>query len=220
MDDGSNYFRLFEYGKCFKLNYVDSPQPQNLCKFSESNLDLIGFDLETTGLSPRAGDRVVSVGAVRIDFRTGKLLDEYTTLINPKRPVAATFIHGISDEDVKDAPVFGEIYEDLLEFFKGGLIVGHNLRFDESFLVNELIQVNADIVDKYPSICTLVAAQKFLPNSRNHKLATCMEYLDIGFDNIHSAKQDALASAQLLQKLVKVADLEILIPFAGSINQF
>lgn len=95
------------------------------------------LDFETTGFSPKLGDRVVEVGAA---YMTPDLTihDRFESLINPRRDVGPTHIHGISASDVFDAPTFDEVAPQLLELLDGRVIVGHNVSFDLRFLAAEL----------------------------------------------------------------------------------
>ena len=69
-------------------------------------------DVETTGLFPRANDRVVEIAIVQLDG--GDISDEFVTLINPQRDVGPTRIHGIAARDVLNAPTFGEVAGDVV----------------------------------------------------------------------------------------------------------
>src|SRR5262245_1070725 len=64
-------------------------------------------DVETTGLSPYR-DRILEIALVRTDL-AGRVLDSWTTLINPLRPVGPADIHGITDAEVRTAPVFVDV---------------------------------------------------------------------------------------------------------------
>jgi len=77
------------------------------------------LDTETTGLSPRSGDRIVEIAVYKIDLSNGyRLSDKYVKLINPERyiPLSVSKIHGIYDYHVEKAPKFFEICESFLEF--------------------------------------------------------------------------------------------------------
>ncbi len=100
------------------------------------------FDTETTGFSTRGGinaDRVVEFGAVEIidDVITGNTL---RFLINPERPIpaATTAVHGITDKDVADAPIFKQVLPEILDFIRGATLVAHNADFDIGMLSNEM----------------------------------------------------------------------------------
>jgi hypothetical protein len=77
------------------------------------------IDQETTGLYPGGYDRVVEVAIVRTDPR-GAVIDEYATLVNPRRDVGPTPVNGITAEEVLQAPVFEEIVGDVVERLDAG----------------------------------------------------------------------------------------------------
>ncbi|MGA1772294.1 MAG: exonuclease domain-containing protein [Flavobacteriaceae bacterium] len=96
----------------------------------------IVLDTETTGLDPRSGDRVVEIGCVELNFHvpTGRELHLY---INPERdmPEEAFAIHGISEDFLKDKPIFADIVDEFLEFLgDDAALVIHNAPFDAKFL--------------------------------------------------------------------------------------
>ncbi|NOY74919.1 MAG: 3'-5' exonuclease [Kiritimatiellaeota bacterium] len=95
------------------------------------------FDLETTGMSA-TNDRIVEIAAVGVD--TDNERTRFHSLVNPrmKIPFHAKNVHGISDENVADAPTFHDIAPRFLEFADGATLVAHNARFDLSFLQESL----------------------------------------------------------------------------------
>lgn len=107
------------------------------------------FDFETTGLNP-GYDRVIEVSVTRLDpGRPPRLVLD--TLVNPRRRVSATEIHGITDGDVADAPKFGEIAGDLLAAISGSVLTGYNVYFDLRFLAAELERVG--VAPECPYFC-------------------------------------------------------------------
>jgi DNA polymerase-3 subunit epsilon len=98
---------------------------------------LVFLDTETTGLTPRFGDRVVEIALAR--FRGEAMENFFTTLVNPERSISpgAARIHGITDRDVRDAPRFRDIAEQVMVELEGAVIVAHNAPFDLGFIVNE-----------------------------------------------------------------------------------
>ncbi|BAX96794.1 DNA polymerase III subunit epsilon [Mycobacteroides stephanolepidis] len=76
------------------------------------------IDFETTGVVPERTDRVVEVGIVLVDD-WGQIKDEWTTLVNPRRGVGASHIHGITASNVLDAPEFAEISDHILAMLSG-----------------------------------------------------------------------------------------------------
>ncbi len=102
-----------------------------------SEIPLVFLDTETTGLNPGYGDRIVEIALAR--FRRGVMENFFDSLVNPRRPIGpgAMQIHGITDADVRDAPVFAEIAPQLCDEFSETVIVAHNAPFDLGFVANE-----------------------------------------------------------------------------------
>jgi DNA polymerase-3 subunit epsilon len=102
---------------------------------------LISFDLETTGLDV-TNDRIVEISCVKIQPDLTR--ETRTRRINPGRPIsaAATAIHGIRDEDVKNEPNFAQVARSLHSFFEGADLTGFNVEhFDLPLLTNEFVRV-------------------------------------------------------------------------------
>lgn len=71
------------------------------------------IDVETTGFSPGKGDRVIELAIARVD-QNGRIEDEYATLLNPEgRDTGAVFVHGISNEAVRNASLFSDVVADV-----------------------------------------------------------------------------------------------------------
>ena len=106
---------------------------------------LVVLDVETTGTHPQV-DRVVQVGVVKV--YPGDRMTEWQTLINPemKIPPEVTKIHGIDDEQVKDAPKFRDIAPMLAGGMKDSDIAGYQVRFDVLFLRKEFERVGGRMV--------------------------------------------------------------------------
>src|SRR5262249_58169096 len=92
-----------------------------------------GAARETTGAAPRT-DAITEIGGLR--RRGGKLLGTCETLVNPGVPIPPmiTVLTGITDAMLVPAPKIAEVLPAFLEFAHGAVIVGHNVRFDISFL--------------------------------------------------------------------------------------
>src|SRR5690554_4942550 len=139
---------------------------------SDSMREII-FDTETTGLDPRE-DRVIELGCVELvnRFPTGRTLHVF---INPEgRSVHpdAQAVHGISDTDLADKPVFGAIADAFLEFIDGAKLVAHNANFDIGFINAELVRLGQPVIDPGRVIDTLAIARRkhpMGPNSRSEE---------------------------------------------------
>lgn len=160
-------------------------------------------DVETTGFSPRLGDRVIEVAAVRMRGN-GVVIDEWVTLVNPNRDLGATDIHGISAGDVLAAPQFAEVAGDLLRLLDGAVIVAHNLRFDWSFLLDEYDRAGHKL-PALPGLCTLALGSLLNPGAASRKLAACCARIGHTVPEAHAALHDARAAAALLASYVAMA---------------
>lgn len=151
------------------------------------------IDLETTGLFPGGHDRVVEIGLVALD-PTLRPVGEWSTLINPCRDVGPTRIHGITAGQVADAPTFSEIVGDIGAWLGDRIIVGHNVRFDLSFLDSEFSH-SGYRVQWVPGLCTMGLASAITGARR---LDECCQCLGIDTGRSHSALCDARSAAALL----------------------
>ncbi|WP_051549476.1 3'-5' exonuclease [Nocardioides sp. URHA0032] len=155
------------------------------------------IDFETTGLSPRR-DRVVEVAIARVDAN-GRIEDEFATLVNPVRDVGPTFIHGITNAQVKNAPVFAEVAPELLARMSGAVVVAHNATFEEAFLAAELKRAGIDVVP-VPALCTLwLGRQTFA--TPNYKLGTLARAGGVPLVDKHAALGDVRAVSRLLPQM-------------------
>lgn len=154
-------------------------------------------DLETTGNSPKKGDRIIQVGAVIIE--DGRITGQYTSLVNPGQPIPAFIeeLTGISDEMVNDAPAFSDIAKDMIEMLDGAFFVAHNVFFDLGFLQEEL--QNAGFEGFYGHIIDTVELSRILfPTADGYKLSDLAAREGISHDRPHQADSDAYVTAELL----------------------
>lgn len=148
------------------------------------------IDTETTGLG--AQDRVVEIAVVVLDATTLETVDEYDTLINPRRDVGPEHIHGISASMVEAAPTFEEIAGDLAARLDDHILVAHNLPFDVRMVQGEFSRLDADFSEGR-GICTLrLSGSRLSTATRDH---------GIRLDDHHRALADARAAAELLRIL-------------------
>lgn len=153
------------------------------------------LDVETTGLSP-VRDRIVEIAVVRTDA-VGRIVDEWSTLVNPQRSVGASHIHGIAAEDVWSAPRFGELVGELMARLAGHALVAHNAAFDLRFLRHECARAGVHLPEA-PHLCTLNASRDYLPDLSRRRLPDCCHACGVRLDDAHSALGDARATAGLL----------------------
>jgi DNA polymerase III epsilon subunit family exonuclease len=100
-------------------------------------IPLAVVDVETTGASPRWGDRVIEIGIVR--YEQGLAVREFSALIDPRRRISAgiTALTGISHAMVEGQPTFAQRLREIVPMLSGAIVVGHNVRFDLGFLSSE-----------------------------------------------------------------------------------
>jgi DNA polymerase-3 subunit epsilon len=167
---------------------------------------LIFFDLETTGMNI-ASDRIVEISYLKIypDQRE----ETQTFRVNPGMPIPpeTTAIHGISDEDVKDAPAFNEIAKTLAKCFEGCDLAGYNSnKFDLPLLAEEFIRANVDFDLKKRK---LIDVQVIFHKREQRTLSAAYRfYCDKNLTNAHNSLADAQATYEVLQaQLDKYSDL-------------
>jgi len=172
---------------------------------SSSPLDELTFtvlDTETTGLDPAGGDRIVSLGAVRVV--NGRVLRQETfeQLVNPGRrvPAVATAIHGLTDAMVSDAPPIDQVLPDLARFAEDTVLVGHDLGFDLRFL--EPAARSAGVELKHPVLDTLLLDATLYPGQPDHTLEAIAARLGVSVVGRHTALGDALVTAEVLVALL------------------
>ena len=162
-------------------------------------------DLETTGGSP-ADCTITEVGAAR--FRGGECLGTFQTLVNPGSPIPPfiTQLTGITEAMVLPAPAVREILPALLEFVGGAVLVGHNVRFDLSFLDAALTSLDRERLG-LPSVDTVALARRLLLDDdvADCRLGTLAARFALPHRPTHRALDDVLATADLLHLLLEQA---------------
>ncbi len=182
---------------------ADTPAPSPQHSGGPPSTDFCVIDVETTGFSPRLGDRVVEIAAVRMRD-DGTVLDAWSTLVNPGRDIGATHIHGITAGEVLDAPRFQQVAGDLLERLDGAVFVAHNLRFDWGFIAAEFERAGHPL-PPWPGLCTMALGSRVQPHVPSRKLAECCEHLGIAIPQAHAALDDAVAASSLLAHYLGLA---------------
>ena len=133
------------------------------------------LDVETTGFSPKSGDRVIEIGAVAIENQC--IIAKFNSLIDVDKmiPWHVQQVHGITNEMLSGEPKPDEVLPDFYEFITGSILVAHNASFDVGFLRNEFALLGMSLNNR--SLCTLKMSRKQHPHLPNHKLETVSRYL-------------------------------------------
>ena len=162
---------------------------------------IVFFDLETTGVDT-ANDRIVEISLVKIGVDGTKSVK--TRRINPEMhiPEAATAVHGITDEDVKNEPTFRQIAKSLAQYIEGCDFGGFNSnRFDLPVLVEEFMRAGVDVdfrKRKFVDVQTI-----FHRKEQRTLVAAYKFYCDKDLEGAHSAEADTLATYEVLEAQIE-----------------
>lgn len=167
--------------------------------------EFVIFDVETTGLSPADGDRIIEIAAVKV--KGVQVIDKFYSLVNPKRsiPLQATQVNNISEDMLIDAPIAADILPQMIQFIGGACVAGHNVRFDLNFLCYELAMIGRKLNDQTPAVDTLKMARDLLPYLSNHKLGYLARSLGVRVDQTHRAMADVEITVAVFQRLIEMA---------------
>jgi DNA polymerase III epsilon subunit family exonuclease len=168
-----------------------------------ADTEFVLFDVETTGLSPTEGDRIVEFAALK--FRRGQEVARLTSLVNPARALAAQDIHGITEDMLKGAPSSAEVLPQMIDFLSNACLVAHNASFDIKFLAYELALVGRRLHDETPVVDTVKMARAFLPHLTSYRLGYLATSLGINVGIAHRAEADTRILAQIFSRLLSMA---------------
>ncbi|HOW35433.1 MAG TPA: exonuclease domain-containing protein [Candidatus Omnitrophota bacterium] len=168
--------------------------------------EFVIFDVETTGLSPERGDRVVEIAALKV--KNSKALGTFHSLVDPEREISfgAFEVNGISAEMLEGAPKSGEILPDFLKFIDGAVLVGHNVSFDLGFLREELSLNGLSLNSKIPVADTLKMARGLMPNLGRYPLWFVAQSLGIEMRQQHRAMADVYLTYEIFCRLAILAE--------------
>ena len=164
----------------------------------------IVFDTETTGFEPSDGHRIVEIGCVELmdHFPTGKSFQAY---LNPERlvPIESQRVHGLSDEFLRDKPLFSAVAEEFLAFIGDAPLVIHNASFDIKFINAELDRVGHKPIPLARAIDTIDIAKRKFPGARCSLDELCRRFsVDLTARAKHGALLDAELTAQIYLELI------------------
>lgn len=173
-----------------------------------AEVQFLVVDVETTGISAWAGDRITEVAAVFV--QGGEVREAFHSLINPGRPIPPfiTQLTGIDNRMVRDAPRFGEIAGTLAQEMVGRVFVAHNARFDWKFLSAEYDRVASAPLESLTNdhLCTVRLARRFLSHLPRRNLDAVANHYGVEIEGRHRAMGDARATAHVLVGLLRDAE--------------
>ena len=182
-------------GKPKRIPYIE-PSTGSVLEFAtatDAKRELVVIDVETTGTDPKMSD-LIEVAAVKI--KGTKVVDTWSTFVNPGRPIVGNQMHGITDKDVKGAPTPKAAAQQLLKFVGDAKVVGHSVGFDLGFIEEALGDGFRFAQGSY--LDTLVIAREGYPGAESYKLADLARFFGIALGQNHRALPDAQATADLL----------------------
>jgi len=175
----------------------------------------VAIDVETTGLDPFSGDRIIQLAALDIsDYvhsngLAGESFNSVVSKFNPQRPIPeeASAVNRIFDHDVADAPLFADYAKTLMDFIGDAILVGHNVKFDIGFLNSELQRLGLPSLSN-DSYCTYKNARNILGDMMGYRgrfnLDSVRQHLSIPSAGAsHDALNDAKVAARIFNVLVR-----------------
>ncbi len=175
-------------------------------------------DVETTGLSPRY-DKIIEVGIVQL--KNFEIINSYNTFVNPgtRIPNFITNLTGITDDDVYDAPFFEDVRSDLINYFEDSVVVGHNVKFDISFLTKEFQQSGVENF-KPLNVCTVRMARRLYPHLKSRSLPNLAKFFRLHQDFSHRAIDDIIVTSKIFTKMCASLKKENAIYSVGELLNF
>lgn len=167
--------------------------------------DFVVVDVETTG-AKTPPCRITEIGAYRVSC--GRIVAEFQTLVNPETLIPPFIVQltGITNEMVRDAPIFADIALDWLDFADEAVLVAHNAQFDTRFLNHEIARVFPGRRMANSNLCTVKLSRRIFPGLLNYRLHTVADHFAIPIFNRHRAAGDALATAEIFLRMLDRLD--------------
>lgn len=164
----------------------------------------IVLDTETTGLSPKAGHRVVEIGCIELKqhMPTGEVFHVY---LNPERamPDEAFRIHGLSDAFLSDKRLFADVAPEFLSFIGDAKLIIHNAAFDLSFLNAELERIDETAIPMTQAVDTVALARRKFPGAHVSLDDLCRRFeVDLSGREKHGALLDSELLAVVYLELI------------------
>jgi DNA polymerase-3 subunit epsilon len=161
-------------------------------------------DVETTGMRAAGADRITDIAVVLVKGMRRELL--FDSLVNPGVPIPWRImgLTGITDAMVRGAPPFSAVADQVIQVLSGRVFVAHNARFDWGFVSAEVRRAR-DLALDGPRVCTVRLARRLLPELPSRSLDALSLYFGLENHARHRAGGDALATAEVLLRLLDLA---------------
>lgn len=171
-----------------------------------SELNVVVFDIETTGFFPDQGDEIISIGAVKI--RGEEILEEeiFYSLVRIDNILSPEIekLTGITDLELKEAPLLSEVLIQFFDFTRGVTLVAHHANHEKSFLQHASWKLFRTPI-KHRIIDTSFLHRIAEPDLKLMRLEDFCEHHAIPVENRHHALGDALLTAKLWRLYIRRA---------------
>ena len=160
------------------------------------------FDLETTGLDPGSGERIVEIAAVRL--RADQRLGTFQSLVNPgNRAIspAAFAVNRITPDMLRDAPSIYEVLPKFLDFISDSCLAAYNASFDFAFLSSESRLIKKQLPEELQIVDILIMAKRMLPHLERYALWFVANHLSIDSIQEHRALSDVQLTIEVFNHL-------------------
>lgn len=167
---------------------------------------VVFVDIETTGGTHR-NSRILEICA--ITYHHGRIVDSFTSLINPGTSVPRfiTAITGITNADIKNAPSFEAVAEQLYTLMSDHLFIAHNVMFDYSFIRHQFQECGLDFQPEL--LCTVKLSRALYPQYRSHSLKALIQRHHLSVKNRHRAEADTRAMIQFCEQAYSQTSPEV-----------
>lgn len=158
------------------------------------------LDFETTGLSPRQGDRATEIAVILL--RNGQIVDRYQSLMNAGRRIPSDVVNltGITNDMIASAPSVSKVMREAALFVGKHPVVAHNAGFDRRFWQAELALLGMSSAHSFA--CTMLASRRIYPHAQSHRLSSLAEMLQLPKSGrAHRAMVDAEMTSHLWHRL-------------------
>jgi DNA polymerase-3 subunit epsilon len=182
----------------FMRSMMKEQRKNSLYEIPLETVELVVFDLETTGFSPYNGDEIISVGAVAVNGEHIMEDQSFYSLVNPKRniPEQVVELTGITNEMADNAPDLYQGLRAFLEFVQKKVLVAHGTGHDKHFL-NSALWKTSKVSLSHRMIDTMMVAKWLNPSLGKYDLDTLLQLYGIEISLRHHALEDALMTARL-----------------------
>jgi DNA polymerase-3 subunit epsilon len=188
----------------FIRSMLKEQRKNSLYEIPLHNMELVVFDLETTGFSPYNGDEIISFGAVSVVGGEVQYDQTYYSVVNPKRKIPDNIVQltGITNEMASSAPDVLDVLRGFLEFVQQKVLIAHGTAHDKNFL-NAALWKTSKVSLSHRVIDTMMIAKWLMPGKKGYDLDSLLDAFDIDVTIRHHALEDSLMTAKLWSRFME-----------------